>query len=372
MDVRVGLWRKLSAEELMLLKLEKTLESPLGCKEIQPVHPKGDQSWVVIGGTDVEAETPILWPPDASWLIWKDPDAGKDWGQEERGNDRGWDGWMASPTRWKWVWVDSRRWWWTGRPGVLQFMGSKRVRHDWATELNWTGNQGGVTSQSSPRSGHWVGRVCVAWVCDCGLSLLTQWLSSWATEEGELKPQPQCFPPSIITLLGYSVHEILQARTSEWVAIPFSGRSSWPRNQTWVSYTVGTFFFIIWAIGEATPQQLPLSPNCYPGATIDNSSLSAARETNVQGEERLVAHPDKYFLRQRDRLHLQAGDLEQILWKLIVIRHLSNQFLLWGVGTRPGEIANEHLLLFSVLKHCRRWFTYTAQLLLKILRDEYN
>ena len=66
--------------------LEKTLESPLDCKEIQPAHPKGDQSWVFIGRTDVEAETPILWPPDwKSWLIWKDPYAGKDWGQEEKG-----------------------------------------------------------------------------------------------------------------------------------------------------------------------------------------------------------------------------------------------------------------------------------------------
>ena len=66
--------------------LEKTLESPLDCKEIQLVHPEGDQSWVFIGRTDVEAETPVLWPPDAkSWLIWKDPDAGKDWGQEEKG-----------------------------------------------------------------------------------------------------------------------------------------------------------------------------------------------------------------------------------------------------------------------------------------------
>ena len=66
--------------------LEKTLESPLDCKKIQPVHPKGDQSWVLIGRTDVEAETPILWPPDAkSWLIWKDPDAAKDWGREEKG-----------------------------------------------------------------------------------------------------------------------------------------------------------------------------------------------------------------------------------------------------------------------------------------------
>ena len=59
------------------------------CKEIQPVYPKGDQSWVFIGRTDVEAETPILWPPDAeSWPIWKDPDAGKDWGQEEKGTQR--------------------------------------------------------------------------------------------------------------------------------------------------------------------------------------------------------------------------------------------------------------------------------------------
>ena len=66
--------------------LEKTLESPLDCKEIQPVHSKGDQSWVFIGRTDVEAETPILWPPDAkSWLIGKYPVAGKDWGQEEKG-----------------------------------------------------------------------------------------------------------------------------------------------------------------------------------------------------------------------------------------------------------------------------------------------
>ena len=66
--------------------LEKTLESTLDCKEIQPVHPEGNQSWIVIGRTDVEAETTILWPPDAkNWLIWKDPDAGKDWRQEDRG-----------------------------------------------------------------------------------------------------------------------------------------------------------------------------------------------------------------------------------------------------------------------------------------------
>ena len=66
--------------------LEKTPESPMDCKEIQPVHPKGNQSWVVIGRSDVEVETPILWPPDVkNWLIWKDPGAGKDWRQEEKG-----------------------------------------------------------------------------------------------------------------------------------------------------------------------------------------------------------------------------------------------------------------------------------------------
>ena len=117
--------------------LEKTLESPLDCKEIQPVHPKGDQSWVFIRRTDVEAKTPILWPPDAmNWLL-KDLDAGKDLKAGE-GDDRGWDGWMASPTQWTWVWVNSRIWWWTGRPGMLQSMGSQRVRHDWSTGLNWT------------------------------------------------------------------------------------------------------------------------------------------------------------------------------------------------------------------------------------------
>ena len=84
--------------------LEKTLESPLDSKEVKPINPKGNQSWIFIGWTD--AETPILWPPDAkSGLIGKDPHAGKDWGQEEKGDDREWDGWMASLTQWTWVWA---------------------------------------------------------------------------------------------------------------------------------------------------------------------------------------------------------------------------------------------------------------------------
>ena len=117
--------------------LEKTLESPLDSKEIQPVHSKGDQSWVFIGRTDVEAETLIfghlMWRTDSFEKTLK---LGKDWRQEEKG--RGWDGWMASPTQWTWVWINSRSSCWTRRPGVLQFMGSQRVGHDWATVLNWT------------------------------------------------------------------------------------------------------------------------------------------------------------------------------------------------------------------------------------------
>ena len=118
--------------------LEKTLESPLYCKKIKPVNPKGNQLLIFIGRTDAEAEAPILWPPDAkNWFTGKDPDAGKDWRQEGKGMTEdemvGWHQW----TQWTWVWASSRSWWWTGKPGVLQSIGSQRVRHDWATELNW-------------------------------------------------------------------------------------------------------------------------------------------------------------------------------------------------------------------------------------------
>ena len=119
--------------------LEKTFESPLYCKEIELDHPKGNQSWIFMGRTDAADEIPILWPPDAkNWLHLKRPWC---WGRLDasgEGDDRGWDGWMASPTQWTWVWVNSGSWWWTGRPGILQSMASQRVGHYWATELNWT------------------------------------------------------------------------------------------------------------------------------------------------------------------------------------------------------------------------------------------
>ena len=113
--------------------LEKTLGNPLDCKETQPVHPKGDQSWVLIRRTDIEAEIPILWPPDAkNWLIWKDPDAGKDWGQEEKG--------MTEDEMVRWHHrLDGHGFGWT--PGVGDGEGGlvccvswgHRVGHNWVT-----------------------------------------------------------------------------------------------------------------------------------------------------------------------------------------------------------------------------------------------
>ena len=188
--------------------LEKTLESPLDCKEIQPVYSEGDQSWVFFGRTDVEAETPILrfvffltiyhffiiffyftilywfchtstwihhrctcspsWtplPPPSMYspvsmqgtgclglVHWNSSTLATSWeelthwkrlwcweglGAGGEGDNGGWDGWMASPTRWTWVWVNSGSWWWLGRPDMLQFMGSQRAGHDWVTKLKF-------------------------------------------------------------------------------------------------------------------------------------------------------------------------------------------------------------------------------------------
>ena len=117
--------------------LHKTLEGPLDCKEMQPVHPKGNQSWVFIGRTDVEAESLILWPLDVkNGLFGNYPDAGKVWRQEKGTTEDEMVRWHH-PTQWTWVWASSGSWWWTGRPGGLQSMGSQKVRHDWVAELNW-------------------------------------------------------------------------------------------------------------------------------------------------------------------------------------------------------------------------------------------
>ena len=117
--------------------LEKTLESPLDCKEIQPVHPKGDKSWVFIGRIDVEAEMPILWPPDVkSWLIGKDPDAGKDWGKEEKG--------MTEDEMVGWYhWLNRHGFGWTpgvgdGQGGLACCSSWGRKESDTTEQLNWT------------------------------------------------------------------------------------------------------------------------------------------------------------------------------------------------------------------------------------------
>ena len=121
-------WRIDAFEQWLL---EQALESPLDCKEIQPVHPKGNQSWIFIGRTDAEA--PILWPPDVKiWLVRKDPDAGKDGGRRRRGRERmRWLGGISDSMDMSLS--KSGSWWWTGRPGMLQSMGSQRAGH----EPNW-------------------------------------------------------------------------------------------------------------------------------------------------------------------------------------------------------------------------------------------
>ena len=134
-------WTKKKADHRRIDAFElwcwRRLESPLDYKEIKPVYSKGNQSWIFIGRTDAGAETRAL----ATWCKelthWKRP-----WGLnffffnvEGEGGNRGWDGWNTSPSRWTWVWVGSRSWWWTGSSGVLQSMGSQKVGHDWATEL---------------------------------------------------------------------------------------------------------------------------------------------------------------------------------------------------------------------------------------------
>ena len=113
--------------------LEKTLGSPWGCKEIKPVQPKGNQSWIFIGRTDGEAETHILWPPDVkSRLTGKDSDTGKDWGQEKARTEDEMVGWhhQLNGYEFEQTPADSEG----GTPGVLQSMGLQKVRHDWATE----------------------------------------------------------------------------------------------------------------------------------------------------------------------------------------------------------------------------------------------
>ena len=166
--------------------------------ENTPVHPKGDQSWVLIGGTDAEAETPILWSFNSlefqssckGLTHWKRPWCWEGLGEGGEGDDRGWDGWMASLTWWTWVWMNSGSWWWTGRPGVLQFMGPQRVRHDWVTELNWESEQYPERSLGAVTLGSKISKVLLF---SMFLLLLLFFLSLHTAPSLSTKPRNCCF-----------------------------------------------------------------------------------------------------------------------------------------------------------------------------------
>ena len=157
--------------------LEKILESPLDCEEIQPVHPKGDQSWVFIGRTDAEAETPILWPPHVkSWLIGEDPDAGKDWGQEEKGmTEDEMAGWHHR--------LNGNEFEWT--PGLGDGQGDLACCDSWGCKesdmtewLNWTE---GINTALNPNQ---VSDVCIfnTAMCSPVRSKLCAWFNSYSRE----------------------------------------------------------------------------------------------------------------------------------------------------------------------------------------------
>ena len=173
--------------------LEKTLESPLAARRssqsiLKQISPRCSLEGLMLN-LKLQYFGHLMQRVDS---LEKTLMLGKFEGRK-KGDNRGWDGWMASPTQCTWVWVDSCSWWWTGRPGILKFMGLQRVRHDWVTELNWT----------------------------------------------ELKSPQSCltlFNPMDHSPPGSSVHGILQTRILEWVGMPSWRRSSRPRHQTLLSY----------------------------------------------------------------------------------------------------------------------------------------
>ena len=140
MDVRVGLWRKLSTEELMLFELwcwRRLLRVPWTARRSNQSILKEISPRCSLEGLMVKLKLQHLATSCEELTDWKIPWCWEGLGAGGAGDDRGWDGWMASPTWRTWAWVNSGSWWWTGRPGVLWFMGSQRVRQDWATELSW-------------------------------------------------------------------------------------------------------------------------------------------------------------------------------------------------------------------------------------------
>ena len=161
----------------------KTLESPLDSKEIQPVYSKGNQSWYSLERLRLKPKCQyfgrLMRRTDS---LEKTLMLGKIEGGGE-GDDRGWDGWMASPMRWIWIYVDSRSWWWTGRPGMLQSLWSQRVGHDWVTELNWY-----LCLDDAHMGNDFVGKwLLMTWVfiADGTSWFLEMWPKGRASREGE-------------------------------------------------------------------------------------------------------------------------------------------------------------------------------------------
>ena len=179
--------------------LEKTFESPLDCRRSNQSILKETSPRCSVEGLMLRLKLQCFGHLCKELTHWKRPWCWEGLGAAGEGDDRGWDGWMVSPTRCTWVWVNSGSWWWTGRPGVLRFMGLQRVGHEWATELDW-----------------WTKYI----YCVCA-KLLQLCLT--------------LCDPRDCSLLGFSVLGILQAKILEWVVMPSSRGSSWPRDQTCVS-----------------------------------------------------------------------------------------------------------------------------------------
>ena len=208
--------------------LEKTLESPLDCKEIQPVYSEGDEPWDFFGRNNAKAETPVLWPPHAkSWLIGKDSDAGRDWGQEEKGTTEdemaGWHHWLDGREFERTPGVGDGQ-------GVLACWDSRGLKESDTTErLNWTELK--ALSSLPPL----FGRACyVTWLIlplkngTARIWPLSLWKVGLRMCAHHLVMLTLC-DPTDCSLQGSSVHGILQARILEWVAIPFSRGSCQPR-----------------------------------------------------------------------------------------------------------------------------------------------
>ena len=140
-------WR-IDAFELWCWRI---LESPLDRKGIKAANPKENQSWIFIGRTDTEAETLATWWEELTH--WKRPWCWERLRAGGEGDSRGWDGWVASLTQLTWVWARSGSWWWTGKPSMLQSMGSQRVGQYWTIELNWTEGERFISLTSAPISG---------------------------------------------------------------------------------------------------------------------------------------------------------------------------------------------------------------------------